>query len=94
MSARPIDVVPRAETAVLHVLPTPRLEGPEERRASWLNVSPLDVALVIGMFVVAILRRLPMLIDVPSFTDETIEVQFGLQIYRGELFPLTNADTY
>ena len=46
------------------------------------------------MFALAVVIRLPMLTEAPTFTAETIEVLFGLKISRAETFPLTGADTY
>ena len=54
----------------------------------------LDVAIVLGLFMLAVLIRLPLLIEAPPFTDETMEVLFALAISRGEGFPLTGYDTY
>jgi len=51
----------------------------------------------VGTVLVLILALVPRLIelrDVPRFTDETDEIMRGLAIARGELLPLTNADTY
>ena len=95
MSAQPVEIVPRHSSAiVLRLVPRPVVEAPEERRVPWWRAGLLDVPIVLGFFVLAVLIRLPMLIEAPAFTDETMEVLFGLAIYRGEGFPLTSYDTY
>ena len=94
MSAQPIEVVSRPRGKVLQMVPRPGSDAPAERPAPWWRVSPLDVAIVLTLFVLAVLIRLPLLSDVPVFTDETVEVLFGLEISRAEMFPLTGADTY
>jgi len=94
MSTQPVDIAPKTGGIVLQMPHRPVMATPGERQAPWWQVSPFDVVLVLGMFVAALLLRLPMLLEAPAFTDEMIEVLFGLKIYRAETFPLTGADTY
>src|SRR5437879_6176689 len=69
--------------------PPSRLRArPFSRRALGLSAS------ILAVLVVALVPRVMALRDVPRFTDETDEVMRGLAIARGEMFPLTNVDSY
>lgn len=50
----------------------------------------LDTAALIGLVLLALALRWPDLMLVPRFTDELLEVQPGIQIARGQAFPLVN----
>src|SRR5438876_9154396 len=52
----------------------------------------LDVALCLALLGVALWVRLPYLLDVPGFTDETDEVRRAVLVARGQLLPLTDVD--
>ncbi|MFN8524981.1 MAG: glycosyltransferase family 39 protein [Chloroflexota bacterium] len=54
----------------------------------------LLISYLIPLAVVPTAVRLPLLLSVPRFTDETDEVMRGYAIYRGELWPVTNVDAY
>ncbi len=54
----------------------------------------LDAALAIGLFAAALAIRLPNLMLMPTFTDETGEVLHSLPILHGTPVLLTNADPY
>jgi 4-amino-4-deoxy-L-arabinose transferase-like glycosyltransferase len=54
----------------------------------------IDPAIVLALFVLALLIRWPYLIRLPHITDETVEIQWALAIARGEIFPLTASDRY
>lgn len=54
----------------------------------------IDFALVAILFVVALAIRWPYLLRLPHFTDETVELEWSLAIWRGEIFPLTASDRY
>ncbi len=58
-------------------------------KATWLlpNQSP-PRHLLLTLFLVALLLRLPYLWDIPRFTDELQEILWALAIYRGEILPL------
>ena len=65
---------------------------------SWSRVRTsgwgLDAALSAGLFVAALAIRLPNLMLMPGFTDETVEVLHSLPILHGTPILLTNADPY
>ncbi|MCC6625965.1 MAG: glycosyltransferase family 39 protein [Chloroflexi bacterium] len=68
----------------------PAVDAPDpSRRMAWL---PLLLLVLITLGAAAV--RLRLLMDVPSFTDETDEVLLGLAIARGERLPLVNDDAY
>ncbi len=54
----------------------------------------LDVVVAIGLFGAALAIRLPNLMLMPAFTDETGEVLHSLPILHGTSILLTNADPY
>lgn len=60
------------------------------RAPAWV----VEVGLALGLFLGALAIRLPYLMLMPSFSDETVEVLRSLKISQGALFPLTNADPY
>ncbi len=53
----------------------------------------IELVIAIGLFVMALAIRLPELMQIPTFTDETIEVLHSLPILHGTVL-LTNADPY
>jgi glycosyltransferase AglD len=53
-----------------------------------------ELAIAIGLALLAILPRLPYLWEVPRFTDELQEILWALAISRGEIAPLTAVDSY
>ncbi|MFN8522484.1 MAG: glycosyltransferase family 39 protein [Chloroflexota bacterium] len=53
-----------------------------------------EILLLLGLFVAALGTRYPYLWVVPRFRDETFNALRSLQIYRGELFPLTDVELY
>lgn len=53
-----------------------------------------DAVIAIGLFVAALAVRLPNLMVMPAFTDETVEVLHSLPILHGTPILLTNADPY
>ena len=60
----------------------------------WAAKRRAELLVVAALVLLALLVRLPYLWDIPRFTDETAEAEIGLQILRGERFPLTNRDPY
>src|SRR5581483_8006755 len=54
----------------------------------------LDLPLGLLLFLFAVWVRLPNLLTIPIFNDETREVLSALDIARGLHFPLTNVSTY
>ena len=60
----------------------------------YISERALDTMLAVGLFLGALAIRLPNLMLIPQFTDETVEVLHSLKISQGILFPLTNADPY
>lgn len=46
------------------------------------------------LFLAALAIRWPYLLRLPHFTDETVELEWSLAIWRGEIFPLTASDRY
>ncbi|HEY8596997.1 MAG TPA: glycosyltransferase family 39 protein [Thermomicrobiales bacterium] len=60
-------------------------------RAILATVRPheAEILLVLALFGLALLVRWPYLLRLPHFTDEIGEIRWTLQIYRGEVFPLT-----
>lgn len=59
------------------------------RRGRWL-----ELALVVGLVLVAAAVRLPQVHVVPPYTDETEEALRAWRIAEGELRPLVNVDAY
>ncbi len=53
-----------------------------------------DVLLAVALFGVALAIRWPYLLRLPHFTDETVEIDWALRIWRGEILPLTASDRY
>ncbi len=68
--------------------------APARRRVSAVSARWQDLALCVGLGALALWVRLPGLLDVPEFTDETEEVRRAVEIAHGELFPLVNVDSY
>ena len=62
--------------------------------ASARRARALEIGLVLGVGVLALLVRFPNHQLIPAFTDETGEIYHGLLIARGEHWPLTNVDPY
>lgn len=60
------------------------------RNASWAP----DAAIVVVLFLAALTIRLPNLMAMPAFTDETFEVLHSLTILHGSPILLTNTDPY
>lgn len=54
----------------------------------------LDLALALGLFVLALGIRLPNLLTVPRFTDEQLDVLYTIPLYRHEAVPLVGWDPY
>jgi hypothetical protein len=54
----------------------------------------IDLGILLGVTLLAILVRLPYLSDVPRYTDEVQEASVALGIVRGLALPLTNHDPY
>lgn len=50
--------------------------------------------LLLAIFLVALTIRWPYLLRLPHFTDETVEIEWALSIWRGEIRPLTASDRY
>lgn len=67
---------------------------PAARIAGRVSATVLDLAVVLGLVVLAVGLRLPYLWDVPRFTDELQEVLWAMAIARGEILPLTAVDSY
>ncbi len=57
-------------------------------------MSKRDVLPVTGLALLALAIRIPHLWDIPRFTDETLDLLWGLRTARGQLLPLTNVDPY
>lgn len=51
------------------------------------------VALPLALFAAALSFRLPYLMEVPGFTDESVEVRIGLSVLKGER-PLIDVEPY
>jgi 4-amino-4-deoxy-L-arabinose transferase-like glycosyltransferase len=64
------------------------------RRRLAVSAGALELLLVGGLAVLAVLVRWPELFNVPRFTDETDDTLYSLAIYRGQILPLTNFTTY
>ena len=54
----------------------------------------IDVAIILALAGLALAIRWPYLLRLPHFTDETVELEWSLAIWRGEIFPLTASDRY
>jgi 4-amino-4-deoxy-L-arabinose transferase-like glycosyltransferase len=54
----------------------------------WLGTPRAELLLVAGLFLFALATRWPYLLRLPHFTDETVEVFFAMEIWRGEKLPL------
>lgn len=65
---------------------------PEHRPAGYVRWR--EVAIVVGLVLVAALVRLPNVHVVPPYTDETEEALRAWAIVQGELRPLVNVDSY
>ena len=71
------------------------------RRITWHTLTPaqrsllIDATLIVFLFLLALILRLPYLHDVPRYPwDELRESGVALSLARGEAFPLTNFDSY
>lgn len=53
-----------------------------------------EAALLGLILLAALLLRLPYLVEIPAFTDETTESARGVAIARGQMLPLTNHGAY
>src|SRR3954452_1707361 len=53
-----------------------------------------DLTVSLGLFVVALAVRLPQLLLIPLYSDETWDVLWGWDIYIGKHLPLTSWDAY
>jgi predicted membrane-bound mannosyltransferase len=53
-----------------------------------------ELTLAAGLFALALALRLPQLLVSPHYTDETRDVLWGWDIYRGLHLPLTSWDAY
>jgi 4-amino-4-deoxy-L-arabinose transferase-like glycosyltransferase len=62
--------------------------------ATWVGKHRLDLILAAGLFLLAAAVRLPYLQLIPQLTDETGDVLWALDIYRGWHLPLTQNDPY
>src|SRR3712207_5902271 len=62
-------------------------------RLPW-STSGWELALVVGLVIVALAVRLPNLLWAPAYTDESREVLWAVDIYRGRHWPLTGCDPY
>lgn len=54
----------------------------------------IELGIAVGLFTLAMVIRLPYLVQVPAYTDESVEVLWGLDIALGKHFPLTAVDAY
>ena len=63
-------------------------------QAVWSQTLWVQVALSLAIFGLALAVRLPNLMMVPAYTDESREVLWGLDIALGRHFPLTGIDSY
>ena len=63
-------------------------------QAAWSHALWVEVGLSVMVIVLALAVRLPNLMLVPAYTDESREVQWGLDIALGRHFPLTGIDSY
>jgi 4-amino-4-deoxy-L-arabinose transferase-like glycosyltransferase len=61
---------------------------------TWVMLHRLDLILAAGLFLLAAAVRLPYLQLIPQLTDETGDVLWALDIYRGRHLPLTQNDPY
>lgn len=50
--------------------------------------------ILLVLFAAALAIRWPYLLRLPHFTDETVEIEWALSIWRGEIRPLTASDRY
>lgn len=64
------------------------------RLAMLLGSRRAEALLLLALFLVALAIRWPYFLRLPHFTDETVEIQWSLAIWRGEIFPLTASDRY
>lgn len=65
----------------------------EDLRSRWAGLRA-DVGIVAALLAVAAVVRFPYLGDAPRFRDETFNALRALQIYRGEIAPLTDVELY
>lgn len=65
-----------------------------ERLAALLGSPWVDWLIVVGLFLVALAIRWPYLLRLPHFTDETVEIEWALSIWRDGIRPLTASDRY
>ena len=61
---------------------------------AWLQTPRGELVLVLALFAFALATRWPYLLRLPHFTDETVEMGWALEIWRGERLPLTASDRY
>jgi len=55
---------------------------------AWVRAHRLDLLIGLGLFVVALLVRLPYYLEMPHITDEFREVQIASEVARGTYYPL------
>ena len=84
----------------------PRVKRPRKKRRmrqiaiSWASLGSFLVSrwgeglILCLLFLAALAIRWPYLLRLPHFTDETVELEWSLAIWRGEIFPLTASDRY
>jgi hypothetical protein len=62
-------------------------------KSFWLRWR-LDLLISVGLLIVAIAVRLPYLTLIPQITDEGSEVRMAIEVYRGELLPITGLGVF
>jgi hypothetical protein len=67
----------------------PGIRAPGQASQTWVEVL---IAGILAAFAAAV--RLPLLWEVPRFTDEVHEIELALRIARGSALPLTNVTTF
>ncbi|MCC6177147.1 MAG: glycosyltransferase family 39 protein [Chloroflexi bacterium] len=78
----------------MRALLIPEGAGYPTARPGRLRAALLDLVVLGAALGIAAGARWPSLWLIPTFTDETIEVQLAYQIYHGQAAPLTNVDPY
>jgi 4-amino-4-deoxy-L-arabinose transferase-like glycosyltransferase len=73
--------------------PVPRQRRQRARRGfTW--TPRRELLLVALLFAAALAARWPYLLRLPHLTDETVEIRWALEIWRGQRLPLTASDAY
>ena len=97
----PVDLKDCAGSSVNSILTPLEMIGDVIRVKSWMLCGKYQLPgaryklhpllLILSLFMLALIVRLPWLWEVPRFIDELKEIELAYEIYRGQAYPLHNA---